>query len=153
MHGSALASRIEFILADFPSFARSLTASPSSRSGIDVVFLSPPWGGIEYQILGQPSPAVADTPIAAADEVEASPIYPLSALKPLHGSELFSLARGLTVNGNVGFYLPRNVNLEEVALLAREEKLEIEEEWMGGKLKAVMAIWGEDYVGKGAEMD
>ena len=43
-----LADRIEFILADFVTFAKAWT-SRSSKSGntnesVDVVFLSPPWG-------------------------------------------------------------------------------------------------------------
>lgn len=100
-----VADRIEFILCDFVSFARSLSSSdPASRplNGIDVVFLSPPWGGIEYLSMNGPSgaePAGLDTPLhgkkVEAEEGEA-PVYPLSALKPLHGKELFQLARGIT---------------------------------------------------------
>ena len=44
-----VADRIEFILADYISFANSLISmSNKDARKIDVVFLSPPWGGPEY---------------------------------------------------------------------------------------------------------
>ena len=69
-----VADRIEFILADFLSFARTLrpdgkgsrtTDYPESATRkIDVVFLSPPWGGPSYL-------AGSAVPGAAADEQHA----------------------------------------------------------------------------------
>ncbi|KAN0129375.1 RNA cap guanine-N2 methyltransferase domain containing protein [Lactarius tabidus] len=94
LHG--LSSRIEFVLADFRSFAarvlNATSSSPSASSSltrkIDVVFLSPPWGGPEYHLARtQPEPA----------------------------SELFRLARLLTPN--VAFYVPRHTVLADIAAL------------------------------------
>ncbi|KAH9941971.1 S-adenosyl-L-methionine-dependent methyltransferase [Amylocystis lapponica] len=152
-HNAALygvADRIEFVLADFLSFARTLPpttqAGPSGRK-IDVVFLSPPWGGPSY---------LTDTPAAAAaesvEDARAPPEYSLASIQPVHGAQLFALARGLTKN--IAFFLPRNVRLEEVAALledgeaagdsadAGEDMVEVEEEWMGSKLKALTCYFG-----------
>jgi len=142
LHG--LESRIEFVLADFRMFAaRTLHAtssvgSPTNTSGrkIDVVFLSPPWGGPEY---------LADRE------------YSLTRTQPEPALELFRLARLLTPN--VAFYVPRNTALEDIAALltvpmplhgagdengktANEEQVEVEEEWMGTKLKALTCYFG-----------
>jgi trimethylguanosine synthase len=84
-------------------------------------------------------------------EPERSPYYPLSALLPIHGKELFELASRITPN--IAYYLPRNVDLQELADLApyqaaeegqaaQREYVEVEEEWVGYKLKAVTAYYG-----------
>ena len=105
---------------------------------IDVVFLSPPWGGPEYLN---------------------APVYSLARTRPEPAAELFRLARLLTPN--VAFYVPRNTALEDVALLLPEsvpangiggdeeggtaasaERVEVEEEWMGTKLKALTCYFG-----------
>lgn len=140
LHG--LESRIEFVLADFRMFAaRALHATSSSSTNttgrkIDVVFLSPPWGGPEY---------LADRE------------YSLARTQPEPAPELFRLARLLTPN--VAFYVPRNTALEDIAALlavpmplpgpgdendrtANEEQVEVEEEWMGTKLKALTCYFG-----------
>ncbi|WWD20242.1 hypothetical protein CI109_104718 [Kwoniella shandongensis] len=128
-HG--VADRIEFILGDFTEFARTYAARDRGES-IDVVFLSPPWGGIDY----------LNTP---------SPTFPLSAILPIHGSDLFNLTSTLTPN--IAYYLPRNVDMQEIGALARpleavdevgrkREWVEVEEEWVGGKVKAVTAYYG-----------
>ena len=100
---------------------------------IDVVFLSPPWGGPEYRA-----------------DVE----YSLARTQPEPAAELFRLARLMTPN--VAFYVPRNTALEDIASLlpasvavdgkesevAGEEQVEVEEEWMGTKLKALTCYFG-----------
>lgn len=52
---------------------------------------------------------------------------------------------------NIAFFLPRNVDIAEVAALAApaqveddrdREWVEMEEEWVGDKLKAVTAYYG-----------
>ncbi|KAG8816667.1 hypothetical protein FRC17_000226 [Serendipita sp. 399] len=169
--------RIEFILADFVSFARTLATS-STVGRVDVVFLSPPWGGIDYQTLSTPNPTLGPRAILSAPDVddkgqslqkeqgatpeERAPQYSLASLKPLHGRELFSLVRRITPH--VAFYLPRNQDLQEVSDLVtrstdvlpndgpsqsssspspREgEIVEVEEEWMGSKLKALTCYFG-----------
>lgn len=60
------------------------------------------------------------------------------------------------ITPNIAYFLPRNVDVEEVGALARpleesdvvedegreREWVEIEEEWVGDKLKAVTAYYG-----------
>jgi trimethylguanosine synthase len=157
-----VADRIEFVLGDYIQFARSYATrgSSSSRSApvtrkIDVVFLSPPWGGPSY-LAGSPTkskPDLVQTPDAVAED-EGHPTYSLSSIQPIPGAELFRLTRQIT--RNVAYFLPRNTSLEEVGALLRsdeqegdggtstslEEKVEIEEEWMGSKLKALTCYFG-----------
>ncbi len=157
-----VADRIEFILTDYLSFAKSYSSLPHSSTTrnspttrkIDVVFLSPPWGGPSYL-----SGSVDDlsnqnitslTPKTPPDE---HPSYSLSSIQPIHGAQLFNITRKITKN--VAYYLPRNTRLDEIgALLTDEgvaasetspeiaEKVEVEEEWMGNKLKALTCYFG-----------
>ncbi|KAI0343309.1 S-adenosyl-L-methionine-dependent methyltransferase [Trametopsis cervina] len=158
--------RIEFIQADYLSFARSYlsTASGSSQTRqrkIDVVFLSPPWGGPEY-ISG--NNAASDEPSSQKDDKQTHPEFSLASIQPVHGTELFTLTRKIT--RNVAYFLPRNTNLVEISdlLLAeggeggptsakakgkqkagspsKQEVVEVEEEWMGSKLKALTCYFG-----------
>lgn len=185
-----VADRIEFVLGDWITWSREYVARKErgevrSEDEVEVVFLSPPWGGIDYQTLG--APGHLDThqakksrkvnggggPVSTIDRASSpprtAPAYPLSALAPVHGNELFALARAITPH--VAYYLPRNVDLHQVAILPRlsprsdlrsavsapqnnssnggeadeadMEAVEIEEEWMGWKLKAVTAYFGD----------
>lgn len=99
-----------------------------------MVFLSPPWGGPEY-LSGEPG-----------NGGESHPEFSLAGIQPMHGAELFALSRRVT--GNVAYYLPRNTNLDEISgLVARDglsvpEMVEVEEEWMGTKLKALTCYFG-----------
>ncbi|PVF98556.1 S-adenosyl-L-methionine-dependent methyltransferase [Serendipita vermifera] len=203
-HNAALygvVDRIEFVLADFVTFATAFAKQPT-RQKVDVVFLSPPWGGIDYQsfspskssnLLVTPNttsksalPSSSDAgqgalEIAYEDESnEQSNYYSLGNMKPLPGNELFKLARRITPH--VAFYLPRNQDLEEVSNLVTlvspishgggysnpgryvgemgttarrgqsganhkqqdrvEEFIEVEEEWMGSKIKALTCYFG-----------
>ncbi|KZT69236.1 S-adenosyl-L-methionine-dependent methyltransferase [Daedalea quercina L-15889] len=176
-----VADRIEFILADFFSFARSLKLLQESRSRtnhtdadavaasepmrkIDVVFLSPPWGGPSYLTDQPDAPNGEGKGTTGANGAQAPPDFSLSAIKPVHGKELFKIARGIT--RNVAYFLPRNVNLEEISALVIDERdnseeyfpaqrqqskskekvasemVEVEEEWMGSKLKALTCYFG-----------
>ena len=120
LHG--LSSRIEFVLADFRSFAARMNILNATSRKIDVVFLSPPWGGPEYL---------------------SGPEYHLARTQPEPASELFRLARLLTPN--VAFYVPRNTVLTDIAALlpgSGAEQVEVEEEWMGNKLKALTCYFG-----------
>jgi hypothetical protein len=74
--------RIEFIVGDFFQVAPMLVA--------DVVFLSPPWGGLGYV------------------EHEA---YDLEKME-LNGFKVFEAACG--ISRNIAFFLPRNVAIEQV---------------------------------------
>ncbi|GAA6041420.1 hypothetical protein JCM8097_005242 [Rhodosporidiobolus ruineniae] len=199
-----VADRITFILGDWVQWAKDYAAREErgelkKEDKVEVVFLSPPWGGIDYQTLGAPSststaaaqpaakkprrsllaasgpapstptPSVPPPSLDAANRAAPPPAYPLSALAPLHGADLFSLARRITPN--VAYYLPRNTDLLELAALPKvapwkgrprlrageavegeaedEETVEVEEEWMGYKLKAITAYFGELAVGAG----
>lgn len=191
-----VADRIEFILGDYISFAQSLASQPGTETNdqpsaapdfpdvhkkrrkhpIDVVFLSPPWGGPSYL-----NGSTLDLTTVTASDVEANeegerrhPEFTLDCIRPIHGRELFELSRKIT--RNVAYYLPRNSNLEEIAGLLEgdidggalgmhgqqkdgnkrkrrnsdvggeghngAEKVEVEEEWMGNKLKAITAYFG-----------
>jgi len=86
------------------------------------------------------------------------PTYSLSSILPIDGVQLFDLTRRITPN--VAFYLPRNTRLDEVSALLRSqehtqeqqqnggvtsittEQVEVEEEWMGTKLKALTCYFG-----------
>ncbi|GAA6058320.1 hypothetical protein JCM3770_003614 [Rhodotorula araucariae] len=167
-----VADRITFVLGDWVAWAEAYAARLERREvadadKVEVVFLSPPWGGIEYQttlsttaITAAAPPAKkrrtapegteVEAPAAASTVAAAAAAYPLSALAPLPGADLFALARRCTQN--VALFLPRNVDLLELATLpglGPDEKVEIEEEWMGWKCKAVTAYFGELAVGNG----
>ncbi|GAA5882967.1 hypothetical protein JCM16303_006766 [Sporobolomyces ruberrimus] len=179
-----VADRITFILGDWVEWTKEYIARKDRgevkpEEEIEVIFLSPPWGGISYQTLGNPSSTTAPPaskkrrieestiiPTAAIDDDtwkpdSPPPAYPLAALAPLHGAELFSLASQVTPH--IAYYLPRNVDLLEVANLSplkagereggKRERVEVEEEWMSGKLKAVTAYFGELVVGAGGNKD
>ena len=165
-----VADRIEFILSDYLSFAKSYLSLPSSQPEaenshqarkIDVVFLSPPWGGPLYLAgsdddisgLTHSTPQKAPSPSSSSGH----PTYSLSSILPIHGAQLFGLSRQIT--RNIAFYLPRNTRLDEVSALLSEEntqeehqngeanattaeQIEVEEEWMGTKLKALTCYFG-----------
>jgi len=135
-----VADRIEFIQADYLSFIRMQSLQTNPRK-IDVIFLSPPWGGIAY-ISGQTGPNATpstETP-QPLDEEDKHPEYHLSSIQPIHGAELFKLSRQVTPN--IAYFLPRNTNLAEIGALAGEEMVEVEEEWTGTKLKALTCYYG-----------
>ena len=152
--------RIEFVLADYLSFARTYHTLPTQQASntkpnsphrkIDVVFLSPPWGGPEY-LSGltkdkQPDPSPADQ----------HPEFSLSNVQPIHGAELFKLSRRITKN--IAYFLPRNTKLDEISTLlspeeSKNEMVEVEEEWMGSKLKALTCYFGGLVAGQEALFD
>lgn len=89
---------------------------------------------------------------------EEHPEYSLSSIRPIPGPDLFRLSRQITPN--IAYYLPRNTKLTEISELlteehsgeagsggkgkqkSRPERVEIEEEWMGTKLKALTCYFG-----------
>ncbi|KIM39551.1 hypothetical protein M413DRAFT_447032 [Hebeloma cylindrosporum] len=159
-----VADRIEFILADYLTFIKSYLSLPSTsaqKSGvsnnarkIDVVFLSPPWGGPSY-LSGSPKGSPPKDDLSSSTQVAEHPPYSLGSIQPIHGAELFDLTRRVT--HNIAFYLPRNTRLDEISSLLSDEqrrtgrvtstssemeKIEVEEEWMGNKLKAITCYFG-----------
>lgn len=133
--------RIEFILGDYISFARSHSSTfAGSNRKIDVVFLSPPWGGPAYLS------GTSEQRNVIEDE-EVHPEFHLSEIKPIHGAELYQLSKN--ISPNIAYFLPRNTNLGEISDLAypggdseSAEMVEVEEEWMGDKLKALTCYYG-----------
>lgn len=106
--------RISFILGDFFKLAPTLKA--------DVVFLSPPWGGPGY---------------ISADVFDVE-----TMIQPVSGRQMFEVAARITPN--VAFFLPRNVDTEQVASLAKPgSKVEVEKNILNSKVKTIMAYYGE----------
>ncbi|KAG2143758.1 Tgs1 protein [Suillus bovinus] len=153
-HNAAIygvADRIEFILADYISFANAYLSRPQSTRSIDVVFLSPPWGGPGY-ISPTENHASADDNADSQDELETHSQYSLSRIEPIHGADLFRLTK--RISDNIAYFLPRNTDLNEISALGLLEKdesvtpddksrmIEVEEEWMGSKLKALTCYFG-----------
>lgn len=86
----------------------------------DVVFLSPPWGGPDY---------------ARAD------VFDIKTMILLDGFKLFEKAKNIT--GNIAYFMPRNVDAEQLASLAgRGGKMEIEQNFVNKKCKTVTAYYG-----------
>lgn len=105
-------SRIEFIVGD------SLAIAPHFRA--DAVFLSPPWGGPDY-----------------VNEEE----YHMKTLLPVSGEEMHRVFGAITPN--LAYLLPRNVVHQEVISLAeKHQTVEIEGNYLTGKLKTVTAYYG-----------
>lgn len=86
---------------------------------VDVIFLSPPWGGPSYK----------------------NDIYQLKELRVSHIDGLQLLKCALQVTQNVAFYLPRNVSLRDVIDLG--VPFEVEKNFLNGKLKAVTLYFGD----------
>lgn len=130
-------------------YAKEYASKPEGEQNIDVVFLSPPWGGPQYLSM---SPSKEKDAFVEVPDVASS--YSLQNILPVAGDKLFQVTRA--ISKNVAYYLPRNVDLDEVSKLLvasgpeltstqreeREEKIEVEEELMGGKLKAVTCYFG-----------
>ncbi|MCO5601566.1 hypothetical protein L7F22_055689 [Adiantum nelumboides] len=111
-----VAHKIDFIVGDFFQLAPTLKG--------DVVFLSPPWGGPEY---------------IKADKYDIE-----TMLRPANGFSLFKLA--LTVAPSVAYFLPRTVDVEQLARLSWLSNpplpYEIEKNYVHDELKAVTAYYG-----------
>ncbi|KAF8577896.1 S-adenosyl-L-methionine-dependent methyltransferase [Ramaria rubella] len=151
--------RIEFILGDYVSFANTYVSLPErSRTAIDVVFLSPPWGGMDYTLSPQKQQPRKEGDVDG-DTLPEDPSYSLERIRPLHGADLFHLTRRITPH--IAYYLPRHTNLQQVSelrpLLPKEkllenssleqcvdanEVIEVQEAWMGNKLKAITCYFG-----------
>ncbi|KAG2304041.1 hypothetical protein Bca52824_032692 [Brassica carinata] len=109
-----VAGRVDFVVGDFIQLAPSLKE--------DVLFLAPPWGGPMY------------------NKVET---YTMNMLQPIDGYKLFQIAQSITPN--IIMFLPKNVDLAQVEELAWLSSppltLEIKENFVGGKLKAITAYF------------
>ncbi|KAJ3019412.1 Trimethylguanosine synthase [Thoreauomyces humboldtii] len=92
----------------------------------DAVFLSPPWGGPKY--LGDP-------------------IYDIKKALPLDCDKLMTSVRAVTKN--IGLYMPRNSNPQQLIDLAGPGNLcELEHEYLSERFKAIVAYYGKLVVEK-----
>lgn len=80
-----VADRIEFIIGDFFTLAQTLKA--------DVVFLSPPWGGLDLMTLEE---------------------YRLSHIMPEYGGGEHMLFLARQITSNIALHLPKNTNIFDV---------------------------------------
>lgn len=146
---------------DYLEFARAYSARLPEQRTIDIVFLSPPWGGPSYLTM---SPQKEKSEAEATSALQSN--YSLDNIVPVPGDKLFRVSRQIT--HNIAYFLPRNVDLAEVSNLVKpgaeetansdlvstqrntsdEELVEIEEEYMGRKLKAVTCYFGGLIVGQ-----
>jgi trimethylguanosine synthase len=87
------------------------------------VFLSPPWGGPDY--------------------LKASTYDMKTMLRPRDGDALFKAA--MNIASTIIMFLPRNVDINQLAELALSTSppwsLEVEKNYLNGKLKAVTAYY------------
>lgn len=117
------------------------------KLNFDVVFLSPPWGGVSYRSLHPETPqkqqvisAIPATPTIDTEKDEN--FYPLSALAPSGGKDLFQQASQLTPN--VCMFVPRTIDLNELAsLVGQHSQIAVEEQWLRGRCKALSCYFGE----------
>ncbi|XP_073010794.1 uncharacterized protein [Typha latifolia] len=107
--------RIDFVVGDFFLLAPFLKG--------DVVFISPPWGGPSYSKVKS---------------------FTLDMLKPKDGFSIFQVAQRITPN--IIMFLPRNVDINQVEelswLSSPPLSVEIEENYIKGRLKGVTAYFG-----------
>jgi trimethylguanosine synthase len=121
-----VADRIEFILGDSVRLLRALAGkSPCAPAIADCIFLSPPWGGPEYQ------------------KVET---FDLRSIKVggIDGCELFSLAA--RVSPNVAFFVPRNTDPKaatELLLAGGAGRLEFERHLVEERVKTCCIYSGD----------
>ena len=106
--------RIEWLHADFFAVAPALRA--------DVVFLSPPWGGPEYQ---------------HAAEFDVS-----TMMGGLDGAEI--LRQALRIAPSVCYFLPKNTSEAQLEALAADAgvRLELERCSLNGRTKGIVAYFG-----------
>lgn len=96
-----------------------LELAPSLKA--DIVYLSPPWGGPAYGSID---------------------LFDLKENIELDGFKIFQLAKNIAPN--VVYFLPRNVNIEQViSLMDENTPMEIEQNFLNNRLKTVTAYFGD----------
>ena len=110
-----------------------MLASGNRLDAACAIHLAPPWGGPSY--------------IANADAANSRSVSALIT-DPCDGAELFRAAAAVTAN--VVYSLPRNVDAASVGELARP--VEVERNYINGKLKTVTAYFGCMVGGEGSDV-
>lgn len=119
---------------------------------LDVIFLSPPWGGMDYLDEGKSGYDVSNRIKVSSKDSQIQVDKPRKAGVHNHhvvdGDELFCLASRSATQKNVIYFLPRNINgisLGRAALKAGYTKFyELEQNVLNGKLKTITAYFHED---------
>lgn len=117
--------RIDFMVGDFMRLAPRLKA--------DVVFLSPPWGGVDY---------------IALRSFTLSNVVLLGGPWPQWGSSSTAIGEALyraaaSISPNIAYFLPRNVDQKQLASLAGDsQQCEVEWQYLNGKVKTVCVYYG-----------
>ena len=87
----------------------------------DVVFLSPPWGGPNYTN---------------------AEVFDVKTMITLDGIRVYKETK--TITENIAYFMPRNVDVEQLSSLAGPGgKMEIEQNFVNKKLKTITAYYGE----------
>jgi len=87
----------------------------------DIVYLSPPWGGPSYGTID---------------------LFDLEKNIELNGYRIFETAKRIT--SNIVYFLPRNVNVEQViSLMDEKSPLELEQNFLNNRLKTITAYFGD----------
>ena len=130
---------------------------------VEVVFLSPPWGGVDY---AQPASTTTSTAedSAPSKPICAAPTYSLSSILPINGVELFSRVGTAFDTTNIAYYLPRNTSLDQLSHLeklittrhnpepdasavmnANKSRVKVEYQYVnyGSKLSSLTAYYGQ----------
>ena len=88
---------------------------------VDMIFLSPPWGGPEY---------------ISVDSFDLGAVF-------VSGKSLLDILRdALALTPNVAFFLPRNSNLQPI-LDTIDVHFEVERNYLNGKLKSITLYFGQ----------
>jgi trimethylguanosine synthase len=115
-HVYELGHKVSFVQQDFFKLHQTLAGR------FDVIFLSPPWGGVNYY---------------QAREADVSE-FPLDCFK------IFTYCTQMLKCANVVFFMPRNVCLEQVMCMAGPGGfLELEQNFLDHKLVAVSLYYGD----------
>jgi trimethylguanosine synthase len=87
----------------------------------NIVYLSPPWGGPSYGTID---------------------LFDLEKNIELNGYRIFEVAKRIT--SNIVYFLPRNVNVEQViSLMDEKSPLELEQNFLNNRLKTITAYFGD----------
>lgn len=108
--------KINFLIQDFFSLDKILNCK------IDLIFLSPPWGGVSYLEMKQ---------------VDISEF-------PLDGFQIYLYCLNKLNCENIVYFLPRNSNLEQILYMAGPGGVvQVEQNFLGPKLVALTAYYGD----------
>ncbi|EST10129.1 RNA cap guanine-N2 methyltransferase [Kalmanozyma brasiliensis GHG001] len=113
----------------------------SELKAVEAVFLSPPWGGVDYAQSSQRE----HLGTSKAREGE----YDLSSVQPIHGADLFHQVHKAFNTSNIAYYLPRNTSLQQLSDLTTsldppQPPVRIEYQYVnhGTKLSSLTAYYG-----------